>query len=110
MATRRADSTQGTLAAPVLAPTLALAAITPNPVMGRAHVAFTLAHDGHVTLEVLDVMGRQVASLLDGERTAGRHDLVWSASTPGAHVGAGVYFVRLRTADGTLVRRFSVTR
>jgi len=102
------DTSATTLAAPVVdAPTLALAAVSPNPVVGRARFAFSLPREERVTLDVIDIQGRQVAVLLDTHVDAGRHEVSWSAEKSG---GVGVFFVRLRTADGTLTRRFTRTQ
>lgn len=43
----------------------------PNPFRGRTTVQFALPEASHVTLAVYDVLGRQVALLVDGELPAG---------------------------------------
>jgi YD repeat-containing protein len=76
---------------------------TPNPGSGPRDLAFTIPTGGHVTLRVFDVMGRQVATLIDRDMPAGRF---------GAHFltdrwAAGVYYYRLamggRTRSGRMV-------
>jgi hypothetical protein len=72
----------------------------PNPFRPGTRLAFTLPEPGPASLEVLDVTGRRIATLLDGWQTAGRHEIVWRPwNTP-----AGVYFARLSAAgnSGTL--------
>jgi hypothetical protein len=76
----------------------------PNPLHARTRIEFTLPAAGHVQLDVYDVSGRQVASLLDEARAAGRHAVVWSA----AGLKSGLYFYRLRAAGKTLVRKLVV--
>jgi hypothetical protein len=80
--------------------------IAPNPAPTAAQIAFTLPADASVRVEVLDVGGRRVSLLADGVTGAGAHSLRWSMQDGGS--GAGVYFVRLSTATGTLVRRMVV--
>ncbi len=77
--------------------------VVPDPVVAEASIALTLPAAGPARVEVLDVTGRRVALLADGQRAAGRHELRWSPRGSGA--GAGVYFVRLAGSSGTLVRK-----
>ena len=68
----------------------------PNPSAGRATVAFSVETAGAVRLSVVDALGREVAVLVEGVVEAGRHEAVLSAGA----LPAGVYLVRLATADG----------
>lgn len=85
---------------------LALAAVSPNPARREARLAFALPRAQRVRLSVLDVQGREVALLSDGEFAAGHHDFTWAVGT----ANAGVYFARLRTEGRILVQRFTVLR
>ena len=50
----------------------------------------------HVRLDIYDVAGRRVRTLLDGQRTATRHTVVWDGrNDAGDGMPPGVYFVRL---------------
>lgn len=99
-------STGGVLAVPPTADASLELAPRNNPVRGAASLAYALPHAGHVTLELLDVTGRRVATLVDGVRPAGRAVADFDA----ARMGAGVYFARLRAAGGTRTAKFVVTR
>jgi len=73
----------------------------PNPFRGATTLSFTLRRPEPVTLDVYDVQGRLVARLLDATpRDAGHHRVRWAPAA-----GAGVYFVRLATPDGTASRK-----
>jgi hypothetical protein len=90
---------------------VALTGPWPNPVSGRARLAVELPAEGAATLVLYDVLGRAVAHLLDGEHTAGRHEVALDA----AALAAGAYVLRLTAADGagapaTRVRRLTVVR
>jgi hypothetical protein len=87
---------------------LALAPPAPNPAQGALRFSFDLPRAMHARLEVLDVQGRVVATLAEGEFGPGRHERAWDASTHGAGAGAGLYFVRLETPQGRLVRRVAL--
>jgi hypothetical protein len=68
----------------------------PNPFNPQTTITFTLPQTGHVTLQVCDVLGREVVTLVDHESlAAGAHDVSFDAS----HLSSGVYFYRLQ-ADG----------
>jgi hypothetical protein len=85
---------------------LALAPPAPNPARGAQRLSFNLPRAMHARLEVLDVQGRVVAVLADGDFSAGPQHRVWNSST--ANRGAGLYFVRLVTAEGSVMRRLAV--
>ncbi|MFN8587139.1 MAG: hypothetical protein U0704_04990 [Candidatus Eisenbacteria bacterium] len=99
------DAANPLAAPPAEAVTLALAPAR-NPVRGAAQLAYALPRAGQVTLEVLDVAGRRVATLVDGVRPAGRAVAEFDA----AGMGAGVWFARLRSADGVRTTKFVVTK
>lgn len=80
---------------------LTLAGIVPHPVHGSARIRFTLAATTALHMTVLDVQGREVALLADGTYGPGAHEVLWR--DPG--VPAGLYFLRMRAGDRTLVQR-----
>jgi hypothetical protein len=80
---------------PVVARTNAIEA-HPNPFNPSTTIEYEVARAGRVSLEIFDVSGRLVATLVDNEpRDAGRYSVAHTAT--GA---SGVYFARLRTVDG----------
>ena len=83
--------------------------MAPNPSRSVARIRFGLPRPDAVTLEVFDVLGHRVASLLDRAwRPAGYHALLWDGSgRGGAPAPAGIYFCRLSivSADEALTRR-----
>jgi hypothetical protein len=86
-------------------PVTTLAAPWPCPAAGSVNVAFEAAA-GPVELAVYDLAGRRVATLVDGDLTAGRHEVTWNC----AEVPPGVYLCRLATGSGSLTRRLVVSR
>jgi len=77
----------------------------PNPFNPKTTIAFTLPETGDVSLEVFDVAGRKVATLLDGQLDAGPHRVEWNGvSDSGERVASGVYFYRL-TAGGEKISK-----
>lgn len=86
-----------------------LAPVTPNPMRGTGRVEFALPRPAEVRVSVLDLMGREVMVLAQGPYEAGRHNVAFKESSSGA-LNAGLYFVQLRVAGQTFMRRFAVTR
>ena len=81
-------------------------AVGPNPMRGRGEVAFSLPEAGPARVDVVDLLGRTVAVLADGEHGAGVH----AAPLDVAGWAAGVYVVRLRTGAESRVVRVTVVR
>lgn len=79
----------------------------PNPFNPLTSIQFELAATATVRLRVLDVAGRQVRTLLDGETCGpGRHVAVWNGlDDAGRRQASGAYFYRLETGDYDATRR-----
>jgi choice-of-anchor C domain-containing protein len=88
------------------AESVALAISTPSPAVGPVMFLCSLPVAGPVLLRVSDVTGRSVATLVDGEFSAGQKTARWDA----AGAAPGVYFVTLRAPGGTVARRFALLR
>jgi pectinesterase len=65
----------------------------PNPFNPSTIISYDLPRSGLVSLKVYDLYGREVATLVDGARAAGRHQETFD----GRGLASGVYFVRLKT-------------
>jgi hypothetical protein len=72
----------------------------PNPFNPQTQIRFTLPERAAVSLKVYDLLGREAATLLDGETAAGAYTVPFDASG----LAAGVYIYRL-TADGRSAAR-----
>jgi parallel beta-helix repeat protein len=67
----------------------------PNPFNARTVISFELAQPSHIRLAVYDLMGREIALLIDGNCNVGEQNIKFDAST----LGSGVYFYRLQAGD-----------
>jgi hypothetical protein len=94
--------------APVRATAITL--LAPNPTSGALRVGFALARAGTVRLSVMDVQGREVATLADAPYTAGRFETTWNGRIGGNAAPMGIYFVRLSAPGVTVMRRIAVAR
>ena len=72
----------------------------PNPFNAETKVEFTLNRNSDVKLYLYDMIGRPVATLLDGEMAAGTHTVNWSAlDNKGRLLPSGVYLIKLSVQD-----------
>ena len=68
----------------------------PNPFNPSTIIPYQLAASSAVRLEVFNLLGQHIATLVDGERPAGFHTATWHATDgAGRAVGAGVYIYRM---------------
>ncbi len=79
----------------------------PNPFNPKTEIRFTLPMPTEVSLDVYDIAGRHVRSIVAGERMeAGDHVTAWDGHDGGGHrVSSGVYFYRLKTEEREAVRK-----
>jgi hypothetical protein len=69
----------------------------PNPFNPTTTISYDLPAGGHVKLTIFDMLGRDIATLVDGRMEAGAHQVSFDAS----RLASGVYFYQLQT--GTFV-------
>jgi hypothetical protein len=68
----------------------------PNPFNPSTTISYRVPAAGRVSIRVYDVHGREVATLLDDEATAGAHTVAWTGRDhAGNEAGSGVYFARI---------------
>ncbi len=90
---------------------LAFAGAAPNPMREKGTLRFDLPTPQRVRLELFDVNGRLVRSLVDETLGPGRHAVTWDArDESGAPVGAGLYWARFQAAGKTFSKRITVLR
>jgi hypothetical protein len=81
----------------------------PNPFNAVTRLRFGLPGPARVRIEIFDVRGRRVATLLDEARPAGWHSILWNGrDANGEGVASGVYICRLVTPETTLTRRLAL--
>lgn len=69
----------------------------PNPFNPTTSISFSLPQQSHVTIEIFDVTGRLVETVVDEQKSAGSHSITWDASGN----ASGVYLYRLRAGSTT---------
>jgi PKD repeat protein len=79
----------------------------PNPFNPSTTISFRIPEASQVRVEVYDILGKRVATLMDGNISAGTHSVVWNGNDSyGNSVGSGFYFYRI-TVNGNapIIRR-----
>ncbi len=90
----------------VLPTDFALGQNYPNPFNPSTIIPYQLPAAGHVRLDVFNVLGQRLATLVDAERSAGAHTAQWDGTdASGRAMGAGVYIYRLSSDGMTESRR-----
>jgi hypothetical protein len=70
----------------------------PNPFNPTTNISFSLQSKGFVSLKVFDLLGREVATIVSEEMSAGSYSRTWNAAT----ISSGVYFYRLQ--EGSFIK------
>jgi hypothetical protein len=84
-----------------------LSLVSGNPLTGEDVFKLKLPVSVAVKMDVFDVAGRRVKSLVDGPLLPGLHEVAWNTRDDhGARLPSGLYFVRVRAENAHLVRKF----
>lgn len=79
----------------------------PNPFNPSTSINFGVPTSGKVTLEVFDVLGRKVATLINGEnKVAGRHTINFDAK----NLASGMYIYRLQAGNSVLTKKLTLIK
>jgi predicted GH43/DUF377 family glycosyl hydrolase len=78
----------------------------PNPFNPTTMISFSIPHDSHVILKIYNVLGEEVATLVNDQKTAGDYSVVWNAST----VPSGIYWYRLLSDDFSATRQMVLVK
>jgi hypothetical protein len=86
--------------------TITLEANYPNPFNGSTTISYGLPSDGQVTIEVYNITGQKVATLVNRKQSAGTHKVSFDASG----LASGMYMYRLTSGDVTKTGRMTVVK
>ena len=83
----------------------------PNPFNPGAKIGFAVKKNGHVKLDVINILGQKVRTLLDKPQPAGLHTVAWDGrDNNGNELSSGIYFFRMevdgnsKTVKGTMIK------
>jgi len=81
----------------------------PNPFAEETFINYTIAREGNVRIEIIDLLGKRVKTLADRRMVPGHYTIKWNRmDEEGERVTEGIYLYRLRTDDRSYVRRMIV--
>jgi hypothetical protein len=78
----------------------------PNPFNPTTTIQFSLETYGNASLQIFDITGRLVETLVTGRLVSGPHTVVWDAK----NVASGVYIYKLSTSQRTLTKKLIVLK
>ncbi|MCX6150904.1 MAG: T9SS type A sorting domain-containing protein [Ignavibacteriales bacterium] len=83
----------------------------PNPFNPETVIKFAIPKSDLVSLEVYDILGKKVRTLVSEFKSAGKYEIRWNGkNTNGANVTSGIYFYRLKTADYSQIMKMLLLR
>jgi hypothetical protein len=83
----------------------------PNPFNPVTTIEFSISRDSHVDLNIYDVSGRLIRTLIDGSKKMDNYSIKWNGrDNRNRPVASGVYFYRLKTENFTKSRKMVLLR
>jgi hypothetical protein len=78
----------------------------PNPFNPSTTISYAIAEDIDVTLKVFDVLGNEVATLINENQPAGNYDITFDA----ANLSSGVYYYTLQAGEFTSTKKLMLMK
>ena len=83
----------------------------PNPFNPTTQIKYSLPKDTNVKLEIYNIKGQKITTLVDEKKEAGYHAIDWSSTDEtGKSVSSGMYFYRLTTDDKVLNKKMMLLK
>ena len=73
----------------------------PNPFNPATKIKYSIPHRSLVTLKVLDILGKEIITLINEDKSAGTYELTWNA----ANLPSGVYFYKIKAGNYVSVKK-----
>ncbi|MDP8237930.1 MAG: C25 family cysteine peptidase [Candidatus Hatepunaea meridiana] len=78
----------------------------PNPFNAVTHIRYGLPDAGYTTIMVYDIQGRELEILINDQKKAGYHSIVWD----GSRFASGIYFYRIQSGTFKKTRKMTVLK
>lgn len=80
--------------------------VYPNPFNAETRIRYKLDTPSRAEIKLFDILGREIQTLTDKEKTAGEYELHFNAN----YLASGVYFLRLRANNQNTLRKLIITK
>jgi flagellar hook assembly protein FlgD len=78
----------------------------PNPFNPTTQIEFSLPKESIVTIKIYNILGKEIKTLVNGEKTAGEHTITWNGMNDnGIQVASGTYLYRINTGNFSQVKK-----
>jgi hypothetical protein len=78
----------------------------PNPFNPETQIRYWISQPAEVKLDIYNVLGQRIVSLVQGRQTAGEHSAAWNGKTEaGIDAASGIYFCRLEAGSYAMTRK-----
>jgi len=83
----------------------------PNPFNPETSINFILPEQGRVLINIYNIMCKQIRTLVDEQRAAGRHEVLRDGKNSAGHPAAsGMYFYQIKFKDKIITRKMMLVR
>ncbi|MBN1231874.1 MAG: T9SS type A sorting domain-containing protein [Candidatus Coatesbacteria bacterium] len=76
----------------------------PNPFRSNVNINYSIKEDGQIKLQIFDISGKLMKTLVDEKKQKGNYSLIWQANTD-KKINGGVFFIKLSSNDRILATR-----
>jgi len=78
----------------------------PNPFTNRTEISYSLTRPENIKIQIYNLKGQLVETLLDENKPAGNHTFNWNAK----EMSSGIYFMKLLTKERAIVRKLVIIK
>jgi len=79
---------------------------SPNPFVTETDISFSLKHPDHVKIEIYNLLGQRVNTIINGKLSAEMHTVKWNGTDEkGESVTDGVYFYKILTSESSISKK-----
>lgn len=83
----------------------------PNPFNPSTLISFKIPQKSKVLLEIFDIFGKRIKTLIDNELNAGKHIIEWNGQDEkGNQVASGIYFYRINSGEISITKKMILLR
>lgn len=83
----------------------------PNPFNPSTVISYSLNEPSHVSLKIFNMLGAEIATLVDEPQSAGEKSVIWNASlTSGSALPSGLYIYQLRAGNEVITKKMTLIK